>query len=264
MDVLYDRIGSGYDFTRKSDPYLLNRLSDLLGPEAAGRYVDVACGSGNYSLSLAAAGLRITGFDVSAEMIATAKAKTAQPTHEGWLVADVSDTPFETGAFVGATCTLAIHHFPDLPAAFREVGRIVAADDGRFIIFTSTPEQMEHYWLNHYFPDMLRRSAQQMPNLDAVRRALGAAGFPRVATEVYSTSPRLEDLFLYSGKHRPSLYLDAGFRAGISSFANLAEPEEVERGLVKLARDVETGAIDDIIRSAEHENGDYLFICASR
>lgn len=264
MDVLYDRIGSGYDITRKPDPYLLGRLLDLLGPAAGRRYVDVACGTGNYSLSLAAAGVRITGFDVSMEMIASARSKTAPSAHEGWLVADVSDTPFETGAFAGATCTLAIHHFPDLPAAFREVGRIVAADDGRFVIFTSTPEQMERYWLNHYFPDMLRRSAQQMPDLDGMRSALSAAGFSRVATEVYSVSPRLEDLFLYSGKHRPSLYLDPRFLAGISSFANLAEPEEVERGLAQLARDVEAGAIDDIIRSAEYEDGDYLFVCASR
>ena len=191
MDVLYDRIGFGYDVTRKPDPYLLGRLLDLLGSEAGGRHVDIACGTGNYSLSLAAAGVRITGFDASVEMIAAARTKPAPPAHEGWLVADVLDTPFEAGTFAGATCTLAIHHFPDLPAAFREVGRIVTADDGRFVIFTSTPKQMERYWLNHYFPDMLRRSARQMPDLDGVRSALSAAGFPRVATEVYSVSPRL-------------------------------------------------------------------------
>ena len=102
MDVLYDRIGSGYDVTRKPDPYLLGRLLDLLGPAAGRRYVDVACGTGNYSLSLAAAGVRITGFDISAEMIVCARTKTAPSAHEGWLVADVADTPCETGAFAGA------------------------------------------------------------------------------------------------------------------------------------------------------------------
>jgi hypothetical protein len=38
------------------------------------------------------------------------------------------------------------------------------------------------------------------------------------------------DLFLYAGKHKPSIYLDARVRGGIATFAALAEATEVETG----------------------------------
>ena len=53
----YDRIGIGYDVTRRADPYLTRRLLGLLEPRSGGLYLDVACGSGNYTAALAAEGL---------------------------------------------------------------------------------------------------------------------------------------------------------------------------------------------------------------
>ena len=76
--------------------------------------------------------------------------------------------------------------------------------------------------------------------------------------------PDLQDRFLYSGKHRPTLYLDAVARASISSFADLAREGEVAEGCERLAHDIETGHIDRVIAEAEHECGDYLFVVADR
>ena len=59
------------------------------------------------------------------------------------------------------------------------------------------------------------------------------------------------------------MYLDPRVRAGISSFANLAPPEEVEHGLARLARDVDSGAIDAVIRASETGRGEYLVVRAS-
>ena len=98
---------------------------------------------------------------------------------------------------------------------------------GRLVIFTSDPDQMRGYWLNEYFPDAMRRSIEQMPALDEVEESLMRAGFCKVETEAYEVKQDLRDLFLYSGKHRPQLYLDEEFRRGISTFSTVASPEEV-------------------------------------
>ena len=267
MIAPYDRMAKSYDTTRRADPYLAGRLLAHLRPMPSEQHLDVACGTGNYTIALAATGVAMIGADVSAEMIAAARAKGALEARDRhpprWLVADVAALPFGTGAFAGATCTLAIHHFADLGAAFAEVGRVVRAG-GRFVMLTATPDQMNRYWLFRYFPEMMARAAAQMPDLGATAAALSAAGFVRVMTDSYTVRPGLQDLFLYSGKHRPTLYLDPTVRASISSFADLAREGEVAEGCERLARDIETGYIDRVISEAEHEGGDYLFVVADR
>lgn len=264
MRQLYDRIGDGYDGTRQADPFLRNRLAGLLGLGSQERCLDVACGTGNYTHALARSGVRIIGLDISPRMIAAARKKQRAAALEGFVLGTALALPFADGSFAAACCTLAIHHFPDRAAAFREIARILDPDVGRFVLFTSTAGQTERYWLRRYFPEMIRRSAEQMPDYEALMASLHAAGFRDIATEPYAVRPDLEDHFLYCGKERPELYLSPAIRSGISSFANLAAPGEVEHGLARLARDIESGAIKGIIAGSRHDDGDYMFITARR
>jgi hypothetical protein len=135
---------------------------------------------------------------------------------------------------------------------------------GRFVLFTQIPEQMRGIRLNHYFPGMVLRSLGGLPTLDAISKALTGAGFTSVATDLYEVAEDLEDLFLYSGKHRPWLYLDPTVRAGISAFATLADPQEVEEGCRALAEDMGSGRIKEVMASYEHDRGDYLFVIARK
>lgn len=132
------------------------------------------------------------------------------------------------------------------------------------VLFTSTPEQMKGYWLNHYFPKMLQDSIIQMPSLAQISQALKQAGFSIQHTEIYNIRPDLEDKFLYCGKQNPLYYLDASIRNGISSFSDLANQKEVEKGLVHLNNDIDTGKINQIMKSYAHELGDYLYIIAKK
>ena len=75
-------------------------------------------------------------------------------------------------------------------------------------------------------------------------------------------SDRPVDLFLYSGKHNPHLYLDARVRQGISTFAKLADAQEVARGLVQLKNDIATGAIARVMARYLSDAGDYQFVVA--
>jgi SAM-dependent methyltransferase len=163
----------------------------------------------------------------------------------------------------GLICCLTIHHWTDLNIAFKEIHRILKKN-GRFVIFTSTPDQMEGYWLNHYFPQMLYESRQQMPSLEIVIKELENTGFDKIKIEKYFVSQDLQDCFLYCGKQRPELYLKPEIRNGISSFADLANKVEVEYGLFELAKDIDNGNIKSIIDRYENEKGDYIFIIGTK
>jgi ubiquinone/menaquinone biosynthesis C-methylase UbiE len=261
MGALYDDIGAGYDTTRRADPFLTSRLVALLGDIGMCPSLDVACGSGNYTLAMAARGIDVHGTDRSGLMITAAAAKP----HAGvraitWSVADAALLPFPNGTFGGATCTLALHHFPALGPVFAQVRRVLSS--GRFVMFTATREQMAGYWLREYFPQAMKRSAEQMPALDDILVPLRSAGFTRIDIEAYDVTNDLADLFLYSGKYRPAMYLDAGIRANISTFAALADPAEVARGCASLARDIQTGRISDVAKAYQSSGGDYMFVIA--
>ena len=256
---VYDRIGAGYDRTRRADSYIVERIAGHLPLQENGMYLDVACGTGNYTGALADLGGNWLGIDVSNRMLrrARSKARTVR-----LALAQGENLPFANGIFSGAVCTLALHHFDRLEPVFSEIHR--ALNRGRLVIFTSDPEQMRGYWLNEYFPQAMLRSIEQMPSIDRVKESLLEAGFTAIQTEAYAIRQDLQDLFLYSGKHRPYLYLDEGFRQNISTFSGLASTDEVREGCARLSQDIESGRISQVIDQYRNQRGDYLFVIADK
>jgi ubiquinone/menaquinone biosynthesis C-methylase UbiE len=114
VEVLYDKIGHGYDSPRRAEPHITERLCRLLGVNAGGVYLDIACGTGNHTAALAATGGRWHGLDASATMIGAAWPKSASVS---WHVGDMTALPLGTAAADGVSFVLALHHFADLPAA---------------------------------------------------------------------------------------------------------------------------------------------------
>lgn len=255
--ALYDSIGTGYDSTRRADPYLATRLTAHLEIAQAAAYLDMACGTGNYTTVVSRNGGQWHGVDLSRRMLTTAQGKGSSVQ---WYQADAAALPFPAGLFSGIMCTLALHHLPALTPAFQEVRRVLGS--GTFVILTSTAEQMRGYWLNEYFPVAMERSIQQMPALDLIQGSLKEAGFTAVNLETYGVTEDLQDLFLYSGKQRPEIYLEPNFRKGISTFASLADGDEVENGLRLLEQDIRSGRITQVMRRFENTGGDYLFLIA--
>lgn len=260
MSEKYDTIGKGYNQTRKADPYLLTRMYHHLQPIDKGYYVDIGCGTGNYTIGLHRKGLNFTGIDPSHHMLSKAKERCA--TIE-WVQGTAEAISLPDRFSNGVLASLTTHHWADLKKGFQEVYRILKPG-GRLVIFTSTPKQMRGYWLRHYFPKMLADSIEQMPAWDLVFDLLLKAGFSQIDTEKYFIQDDLQDQFLYIGKHHPELYLDQGVRQGISSFSALANQQEVEKGLAQLERDIASGDVQKIIEQYENEDGDYLFVIAHR
>ncbi|CAI8007902.1 Demethylmenaquinone methyltransferase [Geodia barretti] len=256
---LYDNIGVNYDATRQADPYLTARLAHHLGLKDQGQYLDIASGTGNYTTELAKLGGCWHGLDLSSGMLRLAGRKNSQICY---LRGNSVALPFRDLSFDGAICTMALHHFARLLPVFCKANRVLR--HGRLVIFTGTREQMAAYWLNEYFPIAMARSTAQMPTLESVLEALRDTGFSSVQAETYEVQPDLKDLFLYSGKHRPEIYLSDAVRRGISTFSTLADPEELESGCARLQQDIDSGKITEVAESFRHEGGDYVFVVASK
>ncbi|AHM61516.1 type 11 methyltransferase [Flammeovirgaceae bacterium 311] len=260
MKAKYDKIGIGYNLTRKADKYLVERLMHHLNPRSRERYLDIGCGTGNYTIELQRRGFECIGIDPSKEMLMKAMQKYKSI---DWRQGQAEKTNLEDKIVSGIIAVLTIHHWSDLMQGFSEMYRVLKPK-GKMVIFTSTPVQMKEYWLNHYFPEMLNASITQMPSFERIEEAMIKAGFTITGTEAYAVKPDLEDLFLYSGKHNPGLYLNPEVRNGISSFSSLANKNEVAIGLSKLQQDIDDGKTEDVIRSYENRMGDYLFIIGEK
>ncbi|HQW05281.1 MAG: class I SAM-dependent methyltransferase [Flavobacteriales bacterium] len=256
----YNAIGKEYDHTRTADPFLCERLFDLLKVGSGAEVLDVGCGTGNYSVAMSGHGLRMTGVDPSEAMLGQAGRKSDRIT---WVPGTAEALPFPDATFDGAMATLTTHHWVDLEQGLREVYRVLRSG-ARVVIFTSTPEQMQRYWLCHYFPRMMARSCAVMPTLEATTSALYSAGFRHSEQERYDIRPDLKDCFLYAAKNHPARYLDPDFRKGISSFSALSNHDELTNGLKELARDIETGTWHSIRAKVDLTGGDYLFVVATK
>lgn len=256
MEVKYNKIGIDYNQTRKADKYLADKLFYHLRPEKSKRYLDIGCGTGNYTDELYNRGVDIIGIDPSEIMLKAARSKNEKIE---WRLGTADKTSLKNKSVDGITASLTIHHWKNLQDSFLEMNRVLK-DNGRIVIFTSTPKQMDGYWLNHYFPKMLEDSKRQMPSFSEVGDAMNDAGIETIETEKYFVHPGLQDHFLYSGKTKPELYLKSEIREAISSFSDLANRQEVDKGLNQLKMDIEGGRIYENIKEYENDEGDYLYI----
>src|SRR6185369_9220401 len=141
--ALYDDIGTGYNLTRRPDPFITEKLFHLLSPQKTKFYLDIGCGTGNYTVSLIERGYHFCGVDPSEQMLQEARARSGKAC---WSVGSSEKIFSDDKTFDGAIATLTIHHWNDLEKSFNELFRVLK-EGSKFILFTSTPEQMKSYWL---------------------------------------------------------------------------------------------------------------------
>jgi ubiquinone/menaquinone biosynthesis C-methylase UbiE len=260
MTTKYDKIGLNYNLTRAADDYLIGQFELLLNLKEGGTYLDIGCGTGNYTTGLFRDDLNLIGVDPSKEMLTVAKRRNVQI---NWLLGTAEKMPLKNDSVDGVFGCMTIHHWSNINKGFSEIHRILK-HKGPMVIFTSTAEQMQGYWLNHYFPTMMSESIKQMPTYSSIEHAFVNAGFTIGNKRIYNISNNLKDQFLYSGKNDPKRYLDPSVRNGISSFASLAYQNEVEAGLSQLAADINSRKIDKVMEGYKNSLGDYVFFKAEK
>lgn len=256
----YDTIGKTYNTTRKADPWIAEKIKELLAPAPGAPCLDIGCGTGNYLNALHQRGINITGIDPSETMLRQARdkypdAKLVQGTAE--------QLPFDDASMGGAVSVLSLHHWDQPQQGLMEICRVLQPG-ARLVMFTFTPDQVKGYWLCHYFPNMMERCIYLTPERDTFVKMLHTAGFREVMQENYFIREGLEDHFMYSNKFHPEQYLLPEIRNNTSGFTVFADPAEVEAGLVRLEDDIRSGRIHEVIQSYLNERGDYLFLVATK
>jgi demethylmenaquinone methyltransferase/2-methoxy-6-polyprenyl-1,4-benzoquinol methylase len=134
MDA-HQRFFAGWSRFYESTPLLgplLRRQQDAaiarLDPKPGERILDLSCGPGRGLRLLRERGARAVGLDASAPML-----QRARPTGAPLVRGDACVLPFADGSFDGLLVTNAFHHYPDPPAALREMARVLAAN-GRAVL----------------------------------------------------------------------------------------------------------------------------------
>jgi ubiquinone/menaquinone biosynthesis C-methylase UbiE len=195
------------DLLRGRDEYA-PWLHDSLGyRETAGLDVlDVGNGQGIDLYNYAAAGARATGIDLTPRHCELARAHLAAMGLEAEVVnGDAESLPFADASFDRVSSNGVLHHTPDMPAALREIRRVLRpGGEARIVVYNKSSL---HYWLNQVLlQGIVRRQLLEERSMEGVLSR---------GVEVSSIGAR-PLVRVYSPRQMRSLMSDAGF-AGVST-----------------------------------------------
>jgi demethylmenaquinone methyltransferase/2-methoxy-6-polyprenyl-1,4-benzoquinol methylase len=205
---IFARIAPGYDTFNALASLGIDRLwrravvrmADL-GPGS--RVLDLAAGTGDLSLALAAQGrpASVLGTDFTPEMLDFARVKAARrtgPTALSFQVEDAQALTLPDASFDVVTVAFGVRNFPDRAANFREVLRVLKPG-GRYLVleFSRPPcapwRALYHFYLRTMIPFIgglvvgdrpsfvyLNDSIRSFPAQEALAAELADAGFSSV------------------------------------------------------------------------------------
>ena len=104
----------------------LARLVELTSPQATWLVLDVSTGAGHTALAFAPHVAHVVATDLTPEMLVAAQmlAEQRRLTNVEFRPADAQRLPFDSDYFNLVTNRIALHHYPDMCAAIREMARV--------------------------------------------------------------------------------------------------------------------------------------------
>jgi ubiquinone/menaquinone biosynthesis methyltransferase len=161
------------------------------------RVLDLACGTGDLAARSAALGARVVGLDLTPKMLELA-ARRCTGARVHWCTGDIGNLPIADGAFSVVTIGYGLRNVPDLPAALKEIHRVLAPGGRLCSLDFDKPESAwlravylgylnvvggTLGWALHRDPDTYRyipASIRRYPGARGVVKLMEAAGFVRV------------------------------------------------------------------------------------
>jgi len=190
--AMFDRIAGVYDvmntvMTAGLHHQWRTRAVDLARVGPGTRALDVATGTGDLAIELAARGGDVVGSDFSEGMLARARTKAPGLT---WEQADAMALPYPDAAFDAATVGFGARNFGDLAQGLREMVRVVKPGGRVVILEITTPQKPPlstffSLWFDRVVPLMgrfdeaytyLPNSVKRFPAPEALAGELAAAG----------------------------------------------------------------------------------------
>ena len=150
MAYNFDTIASNYDRMNRLMTLGLDRswrkraVRELSVLHSSLSALDVACGTGDMAVSLAKRGCTVTGVDLSEEMLAIAKQKTASANSQfsifNFQLANAEALPFEDATFDAVTCAFGVRNFVHLEKGLNEMLRVLKPAGMMVILELATPD----------------------------------------------------------------------------------------------------------------------------
>ena len=168
VEQMFDSIAPDYDrlnhlLSLGTDKSWRRRaLKQIITPSAPQKILDVACGTGDFSIAIAKAAhphSRITGADLSQGMLDIMQKKVAKEGLQkqiSTMRCNCENLPFEDASFDRVTIAFGIRNFEHREAALREFARVLKPGGKMVILELSVPSKP---WLkslyNFYFTKIL-------------------------------------------------------------------------------------------------------------
>jgi DNA-binding transcriptional MerR regulator len=219
---LYEKIGSAYPATRRTEPRIAARIWDALGD--ARTVLNVGAGTGSYEPT----DREVTAVEPSAVMRAQ-----RPPGAAPCVAAGAESLPFEDQSFDAAMAVSTLHHWPDPVAGLREMRRVAR----RVVVLTydaSEPGWPQRFWLSRdYLPEFAEVMAD-WPSLADLARAIDARAEPVLVPWDCA------DGFFEAYWRRPEAYLEDHVRRAMSVWTRVG-PEAEHRAVDALRADLSSG-----------------------
>jgi SAM-dependent methyltransferase len=170
-------------------------MQRLFGTVAGLPVLDVGCGTGRYTLALAAAGANVTALDECPEMLDRARSKLLGHDIQ-WLVHSLpAPLPFPADTFALAVLGLVAEHIADLEMLLREVARVLRPD-GRCLLSALHPQRTADGQRARF---IIPATGERQPittyhrTIEEYHAAAGRAGLVHLSEETLIVPPELAE-----------------------------------------------------------------------
>jgi ubiquinone/menaquinone biosynthesis methyltransferase len=206
---LFATIADRYDFITRflsygQDGRWKRRVIHLAALQPADRVLDLACGTGDLTITAAPFVSRAVGLDITFRMVELAKrrpavsGRSATARHVEFVAADMLALPFGDATFDVVTTGYGLRNVPDLNQALREISRVLVPGGRLLSLDFDRPRNVmvRAAYLSyltvvgsalgsvlHGDPDTYRyipESIRNYPGADGVARLMESHGFTRV------------------------------------------------------------------------------------
>ncbi len=151
VERMFDSIAPEYDALNHILSLNIDRLwrrravKKLLDKDAGCRILDIACGTGDFSIAVAgrSANAKITGIDLSEGMLAAGREKVRKNGLAGQielLKGDCESLEFPDGTFDGVCVGFGVRNFEHLETGLREMRRVLRPGGRLVILELSVPQ----------------------------------------------------------------------------------------------------------------------------
>lgn len=186
MDYDQTAIPSAYDAGRSYAPAVLgmwlSKLDSVIRTKPVDNILDLGCGTGRYSATLADHfGAQVVAVDPSEKMLTEARRK--QSARVRFLRASGETLPLGNRTVDMVFISMVFHHFDDPARVARECRRVLRAD-GVVCLRGGSAEQIDAYPYVAFFPRARSLMMKDLASAAAIEATFASAGLKRTHHEV--------------------------------------------------------------------------------